>query len=39
MERQPRVEYPEAIYHLMSTGDCKEDICQDDAGRQDDPFD
>jgi putative transposase len=35
MPRKIRVEYPGAIYHLMSRGDRKEDIYHDDIDRQD----
>lgn len=35
MARQPRVEFPGAIYHLMSRGDRREDIFLDDVDRQD----
>jgi len=34
MPRQPRVEFPGAIYHLMSRGDRREDIFLDDVDRQ-----
>jgi putative transposase len=30
MERQLRIEYEEAIYHLMSRGDRREEIFRDD---------
>jgi len=33
--RKIRVEYPGAIYHLMSRGDRREDIFLDDVDRQD----
>ena len=33
--RQPGIEYPGAIYHIMSRGDRKKDICLDDVDRQD----
>src|SRR5512140_67603 len=35
MPRQLRVEYPGAIYHVMSRGDRREDIFLDDVDRQD----
>ena len=35
MPRKPRVEYPGAIYHVMSRGDRREDIFLDDVDRQD----
>ena len=35
MPRKLRVEYPGAIYHLMSRGDRREDIFLDDVDRQD----
>jgi REP element-mobilizing transposase RayT len=35
MPRQPRIEYPGAIYHVMSRGDRKKDIYGDDVDRQD----
>ena len=35
MPRQMRVEYPGAIYHVMSRGDRREDIFLDDVDRQD----
>ena len=35
MPRKVRIEYPGAIYHLMSRGDRKEDIFHDDVDRQD----
>jgi putative transposase len=35
MPRQPRIEYPGAIYHIMSRGDRREDIFLDDVDRQD----
>ena len=34
MPRQIRVEYPGAIYHVMSRGDRREDIFHDDVDRQ-----
>ena len=34
MPRQMRVEYPGAIYHVMSRGDRREDIFLDDVDRQ-----
>ena len=34
MPRQPRLEYPGAIYHVMNRGDRREDIVLDDADRQ-----
>jgi REP element-mobilizing transposase RayT len=34
MARQVRIEYPGAIYHVMSWGDRREDIFLDDADRQ-----
>ena len=35
MPRKIRVEYPGAIYHVMSRGDRREDIYVDDVDRQD----
>jgi putative transposase len=35
MPRQLRMEYPGAIYHLMSRGDRREDIYRDEVDRQD----
>jgi putative transposase len=35
MPRQPRIEYPGAIYHIMSRGDRRENIFLDDVDRQD----
>jgi hypothetical protein len=35
MPRQLRVEYPGAIYHVMSRGDRQKDIYLDDVDRQD----
>ena len=35
MPRKVRVEYPGAIYHVMSRGDRREDIFHDDVDRQD----
>ena len=35
MPRQLRIEYPGAIYHIMSRGDRKKDIYVDDVDRQD----
>jgi hypothetical protein len=35
MPRKMRVEYPGAIYHVMSRGDRREDIFLDDVDRQD----
>jgi putative transposase len=35
MPRKLRVEYPGAIYHLMSRGDQREDIFLDDVDRHD----
>ncbi len=35
MPRQIRVEYPGAIYHILSRGDRREDIYLDDVDRQD----
>ena len=35
MPRKLRVEYPGAMYHLMSRGDRREDIFLDDVDRQD----
>ena len=35
MPRHPRVEYPGAIYHVMSRGDRKDAIYLDDVDRQD----
>jgi len=37
MPRQLRVEYPGAIYHVMSRGDRKRAIYLDDGDRQDFP--
>ena len=34
MPRQPRIEFPGAIYHIMSRGDRREDIYLDDIDRQ-----
>ncbi len=34
MPRDRRIEYPDAIYHVMARGDRCEDIVVDDAGRQ-----
>ena len=34
MARKLRVQYPGAIYHLMSRGDRREPICRDDADRR-----
>ena len=34
MARKLRVEYPGAIYHVMSRGDRREPIFQDDADRE-----
>jgi hypothetical protein len=34
MARQVRIEYPGAIYHVMSRGDRREEIFLDDADRQ-----
>ena len=34
MPRQIRVQYPGAIYHVMSRGDRREDIYLDDVDRQ-----
>jgi hypothetical protein len=39
MRRQPRVEVPGAIYHLMSPGDRREAIFLNDVHRQDLPQD
>ncbi len=35
MPRKLRVEYPGAIYHVMSRGDRREDVFLDDVDRQD----
>ena len=35
MPRQLRIEYPGAIYHVMSRGDRREDIFYDDVDRHD----
>ena len=35
MPRQPRVEFPGAIYHLTSRGDRREDIFLNDVDRHD----
>ena len=35
MPRQPRIEYPGAIYHVMDRGDRREDIFVDDVDRHD----
>jgi REP element-mobilizing transposase RayT len=35
MVRKLRVEFPGAIYHVMSRGDRREDIFRDDVDRQD----
>jgi len=35
MPRKLRVEYPDAIYHVMSRGDRREDIYLDDVDRHD----
>ena len=35
MLRKLRIEYPGAIYHVMSDGDRREDIFVDDVDRQD----
>jgi len=35
MPRKVRIEYPGAIYHLMSRGDRREDVFHDDVDRQD----
>ncbi|MDA1274184.1 MAG: hypothetical protein O2960_09040 [Verrucomicrobia bacterium] len=35
MPRKVRVEYPGAIYHIMSRGDRREDIFHDEVDRQD----
>src|SRR5258706_8292701 len=35
MPRKLRVEYPEAMYHIMSRGDRRENIFLDDVDRQD----
>ena len=35
MPRKLQVEYPRAMYHVMSRGDRREDIFQDDVDRQD----
>jgi len=39
MPRKIRVEYADAIYHVMSRGDRREDIFLDDVDRGDDPVD
>ena len=33
--RKPRIQYPGAIYHVMSRGDRREDIYLDDVDRHD----
>ena len=35
MPRQLRIDYPGAIHHVMSRGDRRENIYQDDVDRQD----
>jgi len=35
MPRKLRIEYPEAMYHVMSRGDRREKIFLDDVDRQD----
>jgi len=35
MPRKIRIEYAGAIYHVISNGDWREDICHDDVDRQD----
>jgi hypothetical protein len=35
MPRQLRIEYPGAIYHVMSRGNRRQDIYLDDVDRQD----
>ena len=35
MRRTLRVEFPDAIYHVLSRGDRREDIVLDDVDRQD----
>ena len=35
MPRKLRVEFPGAIYHVLSRGDRREDIFRDDVDRQD----
>ena len=35
MPRQPRIEYPGAIYHIMSRGNRRQDIYLNDVDRQD----
>ncbi len=35
MPRQPRLEYPGALYHVMSRGDQREDIFLSDVDRHD----
>lgn len=35
MPRKLRIEYPGALYHVMSRGDRREDIFLDDVDRQD----
>jgi hypothetical protein len=34
MSRKLRIEYPEAMYHVMNRGDQREDIFRDDQDRQ-----
>jgi putative transposase len=34
MSRKLRIEYPGAMYHVMSRGDQREDIFRDDPDRQ-----
>jgi REP element-mobilizing transposase RayT len=34
MPRQRRIEYPGAIYHVLSRGDRREDILHDEVDRQ-----
>ena len=35
MPRQVRIQYPGAMYHVMSRGNCRQDIYLDDVDRQD----
>jgi len=35
MARQVRIEYPGAVYHVMSRGNRRQDICLDDVDRND----
>ena len=34
MPRQVRIQYPGAMYHVMSRGNRRQDICLDDVDRQ-----